>query len=448
MENKPEASEESPSRITKNIFSAFTIVGISTILVKILSLFKEMLIAYRFGVGDELDAFIMAFLLPSFAINVFVGSFGSAFMPLYIEVKKNKKVSEFYQFFSSTITLFFLIIAVLSLILVIISPLLLPFLASGFEALKLKLTQSLFYILIFCLVVSGVSKTWSVILNAEEKFTLAALSPSAIPVTVIVFILFLANHLGIYALALGTLVGFLFEMIILTIGVKRYIPFSRISWNLDVRNKQMFQVIKQYIPMIAGAFLMGSTTLVDQSMASMLGSGSVSALNYGDKLISFVLSISAFSLSTAVFPYFSKMVAGDAQDSLNFLLKKIIRYVLVLSFFSVIPIIVFSQKIVSLLFQRGAFTYSDSILVAEIQILYSLQIPFYLAGIVFVKLISSFKKNHLLMWGAFINLFFNIILNYLFMHIIGVPGIALSTSIVYFISFVYLWSCVKKIMVR
>ena len=69
------------------------------------------------------------------------------------------------------------------------------------------------------------------------------------------------------------------------------------------------KVINQYIPVVAGAILMCGTMLVDQSMAAMLGAGSVATLNYGGKVVTLILGIGSVSLSTAVFPHFSRMVA-------------------------------------------------------------------------------------------------------------------------------------------
>src|SRR5262249_60808027 len=70
------------------------------------------------------------------------------------------------------------------------------------------------------------------------------------------------------------------------------------------------QVLRQYAAMIAGSSIMSSPGLVDQSMAAMLGPGSVSMLNYGNKISAVVVSLGAVGVSTAVLPQFSRMAAG------------------------------------------------------------------------------------------------------------------------------------------
>ncbi|MEY2833552.1 MAG: hypothetical protein RLZZ574_2811, partial [Cyanobacteriota bacterium] len=113
-----------------------------------------------------------------------------------------------------------------------------------------------------------------------------------------------------------------------------------------------------------------------------------------------------------------------------------------------IPLTVFfilaSKLITQVLFERGSFSAEDTQLVSQIQIFYALQIPFYIAAIFVVKLINSLGINHFLAWGSLINLVANIIGNYVFADWIGVAGLALSTSCVYLISFIFLYILTKK----
>jgi len=49
---------------------------------------KELVVAWRFGISNELDAFLIALLVPSFIINLVAGSFNSSFIPTYIRVRE------------------------------------------------------------------------------------------------------------------------------------------------------------------------------------------------------------------------------------------------------------------------------------------------------------------------------------------------------------------------
>ena len=91
-----------------------------------------------------------------------------------------------------------------------------------------------------------------------------------------------------------------------------------------------------------------------------------------------------------------------------------------------------------MLFQRGAFTPIDTLKVSQVQALLVLQLPFYVIGILIVRLISSLKANSILMWGCVMNSVLNVLLNYVLMQWLQVAGIALSTTIVIMTSSVYL----------
>ena len=103
---------------------------------------------------------------------------------------------------------------------------------------------------------------------------------------------------GIYAVVVATLIGFGAEGLILGCGLKRQ-GFSLLPrWRgLDLAVRE---VIGQYAPVAAGAVLMSGSLVVNQSMAAMLGPGSVAGLNYGTKVVSFILGIGSLALGTAV----------------------------------------------------------------------------------------------------------------------------------------------------
>jgi putative peptidoglycan lipid II flippase len=98
---------------------------------------------------------------------------------------------------------------------------------------------------------------------------------------------------------------------------------------------------------------------------------------------------------------------------------------------------ILSKPLVTLLFQRGAFTSADTDLVSRVQICYLIQVPFYILSMLFVRFLSAAKRNDVLMYGAVISLVLDVILNLLLMRRWGVAGIAMSTSCVYAISCFY-----------
>ena len=337
-------------------------VGGFTVLVKLVAGVKELVVAYQFGTSDALDAFLIALLLPGLAIGLVSGSLNAALIPTYIQVRERGGHKA-----AATLVLkhhgiqCWLLIAV-SVILALVAPSILPVLASGFSPEKLALTTSLYYVLLPCLVLTGLATTWSAILNAQDRFALAAAVPMATSVMPVLMLLVLAKHWGIYALAVGTVVGSLVEAGLLGwwLGRQGSSVFPR--WHGIT--PEIRQVWTQYTPMLAGAFLMGSISLVGQSMAAMLGPGSVSALAYGSKITTLILGIGSVAVSTAVLPHFSRMVAREEWDGVRHTLITYARLIVLITLPLTVMLIYFSEPLVRVLFQRGAFTEADTQIVA------------------------------------------------------------------------------------
>ena len=423
----------SPNR---QIFRAAVTVGLMTALVKLAAAGKELVVAWKFGTGDAVDAFFIASLVPSFIIVVVAESFNAALIPTYIRVREQEGIEAAQRLFSSVIVWSLGILGITTILMVATAPLYLPRIARGFSPQKLDLTFQLLCTIAPVVPLSGIVVLWGAVLNAGERFALAALCPAITAFITVIFLL--ANKdWGIFALAAGIVCGTGLEVVLLGAALKRQGISVRPRWyGFDTHLRQ---VISQYAPMIAGGFLMCSTSIVDQSMAAMLSPGSVAALNYGSKVISLPLTLLTTALSTAVIPYFSKMVADGDWAGVRGTMK---RY-LWLVFLTTVPMTVFfflfSQPIVEILLQRGSFTAASTHVVAQIQACYALQMPFYVAGILVVRVISSMQMNQVLMWGSGFNLLINISLNYIFMQWLGVKGIALSTTCVYVFAFSYVF---------
>lgn len=323
-----------------------------------------------------------------------------------------------------------------SLALAVAAPYLLPFIASNFSERKLALTYNLFLALLPVLALSGTSSLWTAVLNTNQRYLVAALAPALMPISAAGFLILFGGAWGIYALAAGTIAGFFLQCVVLVPPLKRLgIPVVPRYFGVT---PQLRQVIHQYLPVASGAVLLSGTMVVDQAMAAMLDPGSVAALNYGSKVPAFVVGLSIVALGSAVLPQFSELAARGDWCALRRALRFSVTLTGVVSAAVTLMLILVSEPIIGLLFERGAFTADDTRVVAAIQSLLLLQIPFHSIGMVFVRMISALQENRILLWGAAISLPLNILLNVLFIQWIGVYGIALSTSMVYVVSCAFL----------
>jgi len=414
--------------VNRQIFRAALTVGVATIVVKAGTTIKDLAIAHSFGRNDNLDAFLFAFMLPSFALTLVVGAVSAALVPVLVDTRQKEGPSAGQQLLSSILLLTIMALVAVALLLGLLAPFYLPYLAHNFPPEKIALTRDFLYMLIPWLVSSGIAMFIGYVLNSVEKFAVPALAPILSPLVVLACIVLWTRPATGYSLALGTVIGSFLEAAFLYYLVKKHKLLGAFRWygfSAPVR-----AVVAQTSPMMAGCLLMGATPVVDQFMASMLASGSVAALSYGSKVTAVLFAIGATALSTAILPYFSRMAAENDWAGCRHTLKRYSALILGISVPVMALLILFSRPLIRILFQRGAFTSVDTDVVSRVQTYYCLQIPFYVLCILFVRFISSVRRNDLLMYGAAINLIVDVTMNLILMRWLGVAGIALSTSIV------------------
>jgi putative peptidoglycan lipid II flippase len=429
-----------PDTTNQKIFRAALVVGFLGLIAKMAATLKELIIARSFGRGDEVDAFLIAFVLPAFVLNIGMSALGAALVPVFVETRQKFGAEPANELLANIMLLGSGALIAVAALLGLFAPLYLPLLGHSFPAAKLGLTRELLYLLLPWIIFSGIATLVAAVLNASEKFAVPAATPFLTSSVTIGIVLLGSHRWGIFTLAVGAVTGSLLEAILLLYFLKRQGLRLTLHWhgfNAQVRN-----VLAQYAPMLAGGVLMGMTAVVDQAMAAMLPAGSVAALGYANKIINGIVTLGALALSTATLPYFSRMVAANDWAGCRHTLK---RYSVLVAGAAVpftLLVIAFSRPIVRFLYQRGAFTAADTELVSWVQVCYAIQIPFYVWSMLFVRFITSIRRNDVLMYISAINLALDIVLNLVLMRVWHVAGIALSTSIVYIVLFlmVSIWS--------
>ena len=428
------------------IIRAALTIGALTLICQLVAMAKELWVAAWFGTSDALDAFLMAIVIPTFVINVVAGSFQSALIPAYIRVREQEDPEAARRLFSNVMGYGFILLLLMGVLVASGSSLLLPILASGYTPEKIALTQTLLYWLLPVIVLQGTVVIWSAVLNAHHRFALAAIAPVLSPAAIIVALVTVGSHWMVFSLMVGTLAGVTGQVIMLGWGLKKQALSLRLHW--DRGDRRVRAVMGQYSHVVVGAVFMSATTLIDQAMSAMLAPGSVAVLNYGSRVVTVGLGLAATSIATAAFPYFSKQAVEKEGMLLWKTLCFYIRWIFIIAVPLSILTFAFSESIVRLLFERGAFLPKDTQQVSHVQALLVWQAPFYIGGVLLARVVSSLQANHVLMWIAGLSLLVKVTLNYFLMGWIGVAGIALSTSLVFLGSFILLYLYTRVGLIR
>lgn len=411
-------------------------VGASTGLVKVGAAAKVVVTARAFGTSDGLDAYLMAFLLPAFVCDTLAGSLTPALVPTFIEVRELEGRDAANRLYRTVLAGGVGVLALAAVVVGVFAPWIFRLLAWSFDPAKIALTCKLFWVMLPLVPLSALSTAWRSILNTDGRFALPAFLPVLTPLACIAFLLELGRTWGVYSLAAGTLVGGVLEVGLLSvIMLHRGFPvlprWCGSSGALD-------QVMAQYGPVVAAVLLLGGSPLIDQSIAAMTGSGGVAALNFGTRFSTVLIAVGPAAVATAILPHFSRLNVTADWAHIRHSLRTYAAIILAVSIPVVAILIVFSEPLVRLFFQRGQFTGSATDLVTRVQRFALLQIPTAMVMALALRLVSSMNANRMLLRVAAFYAVFNVSLDLVLVRFLGIAGITLSTAIVQFAALLYL----------
>jgi putative peptidoglycan lipid II flippase len=398
-------------------------------LVRGLTAGKDLFVAQCFGAGDEMDAFLIALSIPNYLTTVLGGSLANAFLPRFVGVQQQRGHAAANQMLGSTLVAAAAAFGLVALALAIASPQLTHLLGADFGPDKLTLSRNLLVLMLAAFVVSNLSALVGAALNCCDRFLMAGIAPIAVPGCVLLAVGIGREFFGIYALPIGALVGSTLELGIVAAAATRHGLLRGRFWTVDRRAMKALAV--EAAPLVLSSGLLASSLVVDQAMASSAGPGGPSALGYGGKLVSMILTVLVASLTTAVFPSFSRMVSQQRWAELRATLSTILKLTVAVTVPLTLALAAANEWLIRMLFEHGRFTSETTALVAPVQLAYLLQIPFYTAGVVGVRLLNAMGGNRTVLAVAGFGLVANVVGNLVLMKSYGAAGIAASTSLAY-----------------
>ncbi len=407
------------------IARASLVIMVLTLADKILAVLKEMLVAHRFGVSAELDVFNVAYALPGIITLIFSGAFVSAFVPLYLEWSRLSSglANRYTLALLYAVTLLSGLLAVLG---AVFSPFLFSLIGYGFGPEERQLGAVMERCLVFLVLIDGSGTVLRALLHARKKFFSLSAAPLLINLVIIAMVVF-ADRLGIYSLVWGFLLGTLFKVIYMAVVIQRdgFNFAARVSFDPSVL--KAFLVLA--LPLIGSELVANSNLLVDQVMATQLSPGSVSTLRYAMRINDLPIQIVVIGLTRAIFPFISDQALSGDHDGLRHVFSRGVVFLGFLTFPITCVIALFSEDIVTILLQRGAFDEAATRGTAATLVLYGLGLFFYAYSFLNATFFSAMKDTRPLFYMGCLSVVANIGLNLLFMRLLGVQGIALSTTV-------------------
>ncbi len=358
LDQTPEAAQATPQSMARNTI----ILMIAFATAKAISLAQTFIIASVFGVGDEWDAFVTANRIPEqIVLLIGGGALSYAFIPIFSSFLARRDTEHAWQLASSVINTVFVVTLMLSIAGFFAAPWLVEHVvAPGFGADKIDQTVKLMRILLISTLVFSISGIFQGILHSFNHFLLPALAPILFDVGLLFGVAFLIGPFGVYGIAWGAVLGALMHLGIQIPGLIRYrarwIP--RLGWH----DPALHRVVRLMIPRVLGLGVTTFNTIVFNNIASRMGSGAVSAFDWGYRLMNIPETLIGSAMGFVVFPTLAALSElGDLEHKRR-AMSGAVRFIVIATIPAAAGLILIGRPMIGLL-ERGAFDARDSALV-------------------------------------------------------------------------------------
>ena len=441
---------------TKNkntIAKSAAAVGIAVMFSRVLGLIREQIFAGLFGAGMTYDSFVVAFRIPNLLRDLFgEGALSAAFVTVFTAYDTTKTTEDTYRLASNVLTFILLLLSLITLLAVYFAGPLVHLLAPDFAltAGKVELTEKLTRIMLPFLIFISLSAVVMGMLNTKGKFFIPAMASSFFNLGSIIGGVSLAYVLpkygqpAIVGMAVGTLIGGLMQLgiqipALLQTGFK-YKPI------LDLKDPGLHRILKLMIPATIGLSATQINIFVNTNFASTCGDGAVSWLYYAFRLVQLPIGVFGVALSIAMLPVLAKQAAQKDISKMKKTMISSLTMVFLLTLPATAWLMLLSEPIIRIIFERGAFTPFDTLATANTLTFFSIGLFAYSANKVLVPAFYALDKTKYPVIASFIAVGFNIVIVYFTIDRYQHLSIAFSTSCTMLINFTFLMTVLYKSM--
>ena len=420
------------------LLPALLTVGGWTMISRVLGLIRDMMMAAMLGAGPAAQAFLIAFSLPNMFRRFFAeGAFNLAFVPMF--AKKLEAGEDARDFACDAFSALAGVLIALTLVGMAIMPWLVFAMASGFAGDE-RFTLSVLYgrIAFPYLIFISLTALLCGVLNATGRFAVAAAAPILMNLVMIAFLA--------WGWASGGNIGMWQIWSVPAAGVAQlwltWWGADKAGMKIRFRRPRVTPELKRLAYIMGPAVLAGGVVQVNLLVGRQVGSffdGAVAWLSYADRLYQLPLGVVGSAIGVVLLPDLSRRLgAGDGpggQDAVN----RAAEFTLALTLPAAVALMLIPLPIVSVLFERGAFTHADAVATAVAVAIYAAGLPAFVLQKVISPLYYARHDTRSPFRFAVHAMIVNLVVALGLAPLIGFPAAALGTTVAGWVMIFQLW---------
>lgn len=417
---------------TPSLFRAFATVGSYTMLSRITGFLRESLTATFIGAGAASDAFFVAFTIPNLFRSLFAeGAFSAGFVPIFSQTLERDGQAAAKKFADEAFAVLTVVLVIFSALMMVAMPLVLYAMAPGFEDIpgQMERATELARVAFPYLLFVSLTSLQSGVLNALGRFAAPAFAPVLLNVTLIAAIMAGVGANGDRALYMswGVFIAGVVQFLWLLADCRRVgVGFRLVRPRLTPQVKQL---IGRIVPVAYGAGIYQVNVLVNRSIASLIGVGAVSWINYADRVNQLPVGIFGTAIGVALLPLLSRQIQAGNEDAAIANQNRAIEICLLLTVPAAVGIAILAAPITAVVFEHGRFTPADRDAVAVALLAFSVGLPAYVLNKALTPGFFGRHDTRTPVMASTVSVVVNVAVNVSLMHTMGHVGIAIGTSV-------------------
>jgi putative peptidoglycan lipid II flippase len=435
-------SHESQARARSGRLARSTaLFSLATAASRVAGLVREMVAASYFGTRGPMSAFTLAFQVPNLVRSLFAdAAIQAAFVPVFTELLEKGERREAFRLAATMLFLVTLILGALTAFFILLAPVLMPvFIPDEFASVS-DLTVGLSQLLFPIVLLLGVTGMIVGILNSYDRFGAYAISPFFWNVAIIAVLVALAPAFDgddeIYAYAIGVLVGTVIQLLIpvwdlrnTPFGLRRAVlaPFrvSRADW----QDSKARRVLILMLPVTISLGLINVNLLINSTVGFLVSDEAPAAIDKAFRIYMLPQGIFSVAIATVLFPTLARYAARADHDGLRATMANGMRQILLMLIPAMAAILVLSEPMTRLIYERGVFDQESTDLVSEALFWFAFSLPFNGLFLLLTRTFFSLQRPWLPTAISVGNLLITAGASLLLYEPFGVGGIVAATGI-------------------
>jgi putative peptidoglycan lipid II flippase len=281
---------------------------------------------------DELGPFYAAFRIPDLVYQlVAAGALGSALIPVLSQLLSRGEIHRAWRVASAVANTVLVSLLAFALLMFVFAPQIVPAIVSGYGPEETQETIELTRLMLLSPIFLAMGAIVSAILNAENRFTASAIAPVTYNAAIIVVAVVLAPTLGVFAAAVGVVLGSILHFTVQLPALRHRFTWSRVIRSGDPQAREALTLM---IPRAIGLGASQITFIVNTTLASMVtltvigAAAAVSAYNIAFNVLQIPLGIVAVPVGMVLLPSLSRSRGEDDDARFAMLVGQSIRLLL------------------------------------------------------------------------------------------------------------------------